>query len=92
MLADVDERIGLDRLRALHVNDAKQPLGSNRDNHANVGKGLMGAGLSAFLGHPACRVSRPSWKRRAPTATVPMRAEVQKLRDLHKRWTKKKRR
>src|SRR4029078_728553 len=35
---DVDRRIGLDRLRCLHVNDTKDPLGSNRDRHASVGR------------------------------------------------------
>ena len=45
--------IGLDRLRALHVNDSATPLGSNRDRHANILEGLMGEGLGAFLAHPA---------------------------------------
>src|SRR5437763_16236600 len=35
-LDEVDSAIGLDRLRALHVNDAAAPFGSNRDRHANV--------------------------------------------------------
>jgi deoxyribonuclease-4 len=51
-LEDVDHRIGLDRLRALHVNDSQTALGSNRDRHANVGEGLMGDGLGTFLAHP----------------------------------------
>ncbi|TMJ93056.1 MAG: TIM barrel protein, partial [Actinobacteria bacterium] len=38
-LIEIDDRIGLDRLRALHVNDAQDELGSNRDRHANVGEG-----------------------------------------------------
>ena len=41
-LAALDEQVGLDRLRALHVNDAAAPLGSNRDRHANVLEGEMG--------------------------------------------------
>ena len=41
---EVEERIGLDRLRALHVNDAAAPLGSNRDRHANLGEGEIGRG------------------------------------------------
>jgi deoxyribonuclease-4 len=49
---EVDRRIGLDRLRALHVNDSQVPLGSNRDRHDNVGEGLMGDGLGTFLAHP----------------------------------------
>ena len=52
-LLDLDERIGLDRLRLLHVNDSQTPLGSNRDRHELVGEGLIGDGLAVFLGHPA---------------------------------------
>jgi deoxyribonuclease IV len=50
---DLDARLGLERLRVLHVNDSKTPLGSNRDRHELVGKGLIGDGLATFLGHPA---------------------------------------
>jgi deoxyribonuclease-4 len=50
---DLDERMGLERLRLLHVNDSKTPLGSNRDRHELVGHGLIGNGLATFLGHPA---------------------------------------
>jgi deoxyribonuclease-4 len=55
VLDEVDEAIGLDRLRALHVNDAAAPLGSNRDRHANVLEGLMGERLAVFCSHPAFR-------------------------------------
>ena len=44
-LAELDDSIGLDRLRALHVNDSKTPLGSNRDRHDNIGDGLIGEKL-----------------------------------------------
>jgi len=50
---DLDARVGLDRLRVLHVNDSKTPLDSNRDRHERVGEGLIGDGLATFLGHPA---------------------------------------
>jgi deoxyribonuclease-4 len=52
LLDELDDAIGLDRLRALHVNDAAAPLGSNRDRHANIGDGLLGEDLGVFLGHP----------------------------------------
>jgi deoxyribonuclease IV len=52
-VADLDAQIGLERLRVLHVNDSKSPLGSNRDRHELVGRGLIGDGLSTFLAHPA---------------------------------------
>ena len=49
-LDELDSRIGLDRLKALHINDSQMPLGSNRDRHARVGEGLIGERLSVFLG------------------------------------------
>ena len=52
-LVDLDARIGLDRVRVLHANDSQTPLGSNRDRHELVGKGLIADGLATFLGHPA---------------------------------------
>ena len=52
LLDEFDSVIGLDRLRALHVNDSQTPLGSNRDRHANLREGLIGEKLSVFLGNP----------------------------------------
>jgi len=52
-LEEVDELLGLGRVRVLHVNDSQTPLGSNRDRHELVGKGLIGDGLATFLAHPA---------------------------------------
>ncbi|MEX0971954.1 MAG: deoxyribonuclease IV [Solirubrobacterales bacterium] len=50
---EADAKVGLDRLRCLHVNDAAVPFGSHRDRHANIGKGEMGkSGLRAFLSEP----------------------------------------
>ena len=53
LLEEVDEKIGLDRLRCLHINDSKAPLGSNRDRHDGVLAGLMGERLGVFVGHPS---------------------------------------
>ncbi len=53
IVEEADEKVGLERLRCLHVNDAAAPLGSCRDRHANIGKGEMGKrGLEAFLSEP----------------------------------------
>jgi deoxyribonuclease-4 len=52
-LDDLDRVLGLERVRVLHVNDSQTPLGSNRDRHELVGRGLIGDGLATFLGHPA---------------------------------------
>lgn len=52
-LAEFDELIGLDRLRFLHLNDSKNPLGSNKDRHEHIGQGEIGAaGFAAIMNHP----------------------------------------
>ena len=86
-LAEIDERIGLDRLRALHVNDAATPLGSNRDRHANTLEGELGERLGAFLAHPAVQQLPAVTETPGPDGRGPDAAELQKLRDLHARWT-----
>jgi deoxyribonuclease IV len=53
VLDDCDSIVGLDRLQCLHVNDSKAPLGSNRDRHAPLTEGEIGAkGLEVFLSEP----------------------------------------
>ncbi|MGH2969240.1 MAG: deoxyribonuclease IV [Solirubrobacteraceae bacterium] len=53
VLDDFDAVVGLGRLGSLHVNDSATPLGSNRDRHANLGEGEIGAdGIAAFLSEP----------------------------------------
>jgi deoxyribonuclease IV len=53
VLDEADAKVGIERLGAVHVNDAAAPLGSCRDRHANIGKGEMGKrGLSTFLSEP----------------------------------------
>lgn len=85
LLADVDEGIGLERLRALHVNDSAAPLGSNRDRHANIGEGELGDGLVAFLGHPALQELPAILETPGPDGHGPDGAELEKLRALHER-------
>jgi deoxyribonuclease-4 len=88
LLDDVDAAIGLERLRALHANDAKAPLGSNRDRHDNIGEGLIGDGLGTFLTHPAFQelpvvLEVPGADGKGPNAD-----ELRKLRALHERGRK----
>ena len=53
VLDEADAKVGIERLGAVHVNDAAVPLGARLDRHANIGKGEMGKrGLSAFLSEP----------------------------------------
>src|SRR6185436_18379633 len=88
-MKEVDSRIGLSRLRALHVNDAAAPLGSNRDRHANVLEGELGERLGAFLAHKAVQRLPAVMETPGPDDHGPDAADVQKLRDLHARWTKR---
>ena len=86
-LAEVEERIGFERLRALHVNDAAAALGSNRDRHANVGEGLMGEELGVFLAHPRLQGLPALLEVPGRDGHGPDAEEVRKLRELHARWT-----
>jgi deoxyribonuclease-4 len=87
LLGDVDARMGLDRLRALHANDSKAPLGSNRDRHDNIGEGLIGEGLGAFLSHPKLQKLPAVLEVPGKDGKGPNAHELEKLRDLHSRWS-----
>ena len=51
-----DEIIGLERLKVVHLNDSKGPLGSRLDRHEDIGEGKIGkAGMKAFLHHHGVR-------------------------------------
>lgn len=53
VLNKFDEIIGLDRLKAIHINDSKNPFASHKDRHEKIGEGLIG--LEAFeriINHP----------------------------------------
>jgi len=70
-MATFDEHIGLDRLKALHLNDALQPLGDHKDRHAAIGEGHIG--LEGFRNV----VTDPR------LAGLPMVLETPKSTDLH---------
>ena len=90
-VSELDERIGLDRLQCLHVNDSQTPLGSNRDRHAPLGEGLIGRGLSTFLAHPAFQ-SLPAIVETGTDGGTPGRADVERLRRLHRNGMQRARR
>jgi deoxyribonuclease-4 len=92
LLREVDERIGLDRLRALHANDSKAPLGSNRDRHDNIGEGLLGEELGVFLAHPKLQALPALLEVPGTDGHGPDAEQVRKLKELHARATTKKRR
>ena len=56
VLGEFDRIIGLDRLRAVHLNDSLNPLGARKDRHARIGEGCIGAeALVRVVNHPALR-------------------------------------
>jgi deoxyribonuclease-4 len=82
---EADAKVGLDRLRCLHVNDAAVPFGSNRDRHANIGKGEMGKqGLAAFLSEPRFEGLPATLETPGPNKKGPDRKEVQAAKRLRK--------
>ena len=53
MLAEFDRVIGLEDLRAVHLNDSKNPCGSRKDRHEKLGLGQIGPeALRAVVRHP----------------------------------------
>jgi deoxyribonuclease-4 len=85
LLDELDESIGLDRLRALHVNDSATPLGSNRDRHANIGEGLLHDRLGVFLGNPRLQGLPAVLEVAGPDNKGPDANEVRKAKELHAR-------
>ena len=56
VLARFDDIIGLDRLKAVHLNDSKNPMGSHKDRHEVIGGGSIGLeGFRRIINHPALR-------------------------------------
>ena len=56
VLAEFDRIVGLDRLKAVHVNDSMNPCGSHKDRHALIGEGTIGTeAILRVIGHPALK-------------------------------------
>ena len=56
VLEEFDRIIGLDRLRAVHINDSMNPPGAHKDRHARIGEGHIGLdAIVNVINHPALR-------------------------------------
>ena len=56
VLTEFDRIIGLDRLKAIHLNDSKNPIGARKDRHERIGFGCIGLeALTRVVRHPALR-------------------------------------
>jgi deoxyribonuclease-4 len=85
LLDDVDSSVGLERLRALHVNDSAAELGSNRDRHANIGEGVLGEALGVFLGHPRLQGLPAVIETAGPEKKGPDANEIRKAKEIRAR-------
>ena len=85
-LDELDASIGLEKLRALHINDAEAPLGSNRDRHANVLEGELGEKMGVFLSNPRLQGLPAVLETAGSAGHGPDAAELQKTKDLRERW------
>ena len=89
-LAEVIDRcveiVGLDRLRALHVNDSQNPLGSNRDRHAIPGEGEIGPkGCAAFLSEPRFEKLPALFEGPGTSGHAPDKVDVDTMKALRKK-------
>ncbi len=56
VLKRFDDVIGLQRLKAVHLNDSKNPLGSHKDRHEKIGQGFIGAdAIKRIITHPSLK-------------------------------------
>lgn len=82
-LEELDRTIGRDRLGSLHVNDSLAPLGSNRDRHAPLGEGELGAeGCALFLSEPAFEGLPAVFEGPGVSGKAPELADVRRMREL----------
>lgn len=56
VLTEFDKVIGLNRLKALHLNDSKNPLGAHKDRHEKIGEGYIGKdAFRRIVNHPVLK-------------------------------------
>jgi deoxyribonuclease-4 len=96
-LTDVIDRcveiVGVDRLRCLHANDSKTPLGSNSDRHAPPGDGELGArGCAAFLSEPRFEGLPALFEGPGVEGKAPAKADVERTKELRRSGLRARRR
>ena len=84
VLEEFDKIIGLDRLKAIHINDSMNPLGAHKDRHQKIGEGYIG--LEAFeriINHPKLR-KLPFYLETPHDDIKGYAKEIEVLRNLYK--------
>ena len=81
VLAEFDRVVGLDRLKALHINDSKNPFASHKDRHECIGQGSLGISTFAkIVNHPILK-DKPMILE-TPNELPGYAAEIALLRDI----------
>jgi deoxyribonuclease-4 len=82
VLDEFDRIIGLDRLKAIHLNDSKNPLASHKDRHEKIGEGAIGlAAITNIISHPKLR--RLPFVLETPNEVPGYAREIKLLRGLY---------
>ena len=83
VLTEFDRVVGLKRLKAIHLNDSKNPPGSRKDRHECLGQGSLGLEtLERIVNHPALR--HLPFCLETPNELPGYQAEIQLMRGLHR--------
>ena len=81
VLADFDRVIGLNRLKAIHLNDSKNPCGAHKDRHEQIGKGYIGLeALMRVVNHPSLK--NLPFELETPNDLAGYAAEIKQIREL----------
>lgn len=81
VLAEFDRIIGLDRLKALHLNDSKNPFASHKDRHECIGQGSLGVETFRTIVHHPLLWDKPMILE-TPNELPGYEAEIKLLREL----------
>lgn len=80
VLDEFDRVIGLERLKAIHINDSKNPFGSHKDRHEKIGQGSIGfEAIRSIVHHP--RLAGLPFCLETPNELEGYAAEIRMLRD-----------
>lgn len=83
VLAEFDRTLGLERLKAVHLNDSLTPLGSNKDRHALLGEGDLGFdAITRIINHP--KLKHLPFYLETPTDDEGHGKEIKRLRSTYK--------
>ena len=93
VLDDCVSIVGENRVRCVHVNDSQMPLGSNRDRHAPLGEGELGArGCGAFLSEPRFEGLPAIFEGPGQEGKAPTGSDIKRARELRRSGLRARRR